>query len=155
MILVPSSKSIKSYFFANSQCGITLSLLALVLELNITKLSSEEFPAGTHSCGILGIWDKISSISFFTSLKSSERTFEELFISKLLCLRFGISSLLPSLNNCPISLEIVFDSACIFSYSVCINFLLSSKEINLAIKSSELKFLFFRDFITPSLFAIM
>ena len=87
--------------------------------------------------------------------KSSERVFVVFLISRLLSFNFGTSSLFPDLNNSPISFEMVLTSASKASYSVCINFLFSSKETISLTKSSALKFLFFRFLITSSLLLIM
>ena len=56
VILLPNSKSIKSYFFASSQWGRELSFrLGKSPPLKTSILSSSDFPIGTNLFGIFGI----------------------------------------------------------------------------------------------------
>ena len=127
VIFTPSSKSIKSYFFANSQCGKAPSTsFGISPSLKISSLSFSSVPAGTKSFGILGIVKRsfcnFSRVLFKVSLSSFDSSFNcDVFSFKRVA--FCAS---PFLYSRPISLENELDCARVSSSLACVAFRNSS-----------------------------
>ena len=112
VILLPSSKSIISSSLAKSQWFFRLSLESLIGPLIKTSiLSLTVKPSGTSLSGKLGIVVIRLKILDFVLSSWSDKSFDLLFNSADLLLRFSTLLLwLPDLKISAISLEIVLDS---------------------------------------------
>ncbi len=142
-ILTPNSKSIISYFFAKSQCGVaSAGKVGILPPERSTTLSSAPFPSGTDSWGRLGIFTKISCNLFSEYAKSDSYCFATSLSFATSWRDFSASSFLPSLKYPPITFEIEFTSERVLSSCVWAFLLFSSRLNTSFIMFSASKFLF-------------
>ena len=81
---------------------------SLILLVNIISLSASDLPAGTVSCGILGILYNNSLTSISRLLKVDLRSFIFSLSSEVSVFKLAAFSIAPFLYNLPISEDKVF-----------------------------------------------